>query len=556
MKTIKISKGKILNLCILFVLACICVFGYFNNYIIAYKSQDLTYHINRFVGLSKAFEDGQILPKIYPFTNNGFGYASPLFYCDLYLYPFAILHHFGLSPVLCFKLCVITYIFIGNIIIFNILNKELNNIWLSYTGVILYLGSTYHLHDILVRSALGEILATTFVPMVIYAIYRILVKKENAWIYLGVSFSLLLMAHLLTTFLYGIFFFVMIVVFIVYNHKDFKLIKNTLINIVKGTLLALLLTSWYLFPMFEQLSSQTFWLSINSQYNYIWGSVYSFKELFDVNQTRNVGIVIIILGFSSLFVKPNRIIVALLTYCVILYLILLGIIPGTFLNIIQFYTRLNVVIFPLLCICCLFTLENIKSIKIGYIVAIIACILSLANIVKVNIDTLNNNEYYLYNDASEYDVIHLMNNLYDIDYNHDELGWGEYLPYTEYVDYNNDSLAIKILDKNGNFVDYTFDYDRNFTEISFSVDVEEESTFMIPLSYYKGYSTYEIQDNSSIKLETTHSDKYKQITIESDAGSHHYLVRYDGTLIQKSTLVISTIALLGLVVFKIRHLKV
>ena len=44
---------------------------YFSGEISVVPEQDLTFHLNRITGLSNAFEEGQILPKIYPYANYG-----------------------------------------------------------------------------------------------------------------------------------------------------------------------------------------------------------------------------------------------------------------------------------------------------------------------------------------------------------------------------------------------------------------------------------------------------------------------------------------------------
>ena len=224
------KKETIIDILICVLMTCICLFSFFDSKIIVNISQDITFHINRFVGLANAFEEGQILPKIYPYANNGFGYATPLFYCDLFLYPFAILYHFGLSVVWCYKLCVLFYTTLGNIFIYLIFKKETNNRKLSLLASFLYLTCSYHLFNIFIRGALGEILAMTFVPLVLYAIYKILVKHEDCFVFLGISFSLLVQSHLISSLLYGIFFFCMIVVFLIMNRKDFSLIKNYYYN--------------------------------------------------------------------------------------------------------------------------------------------------------------------------------------------------------------------------------------------------------------------------------------------------------------------------------------
>lgn len=162
-------------------MTCVCLFSFFDSKIIVNIFQDITFHLNRFIGLANAFEEGQILPKIYPYANNGFGYTTPLFYCDLFLYPFAILYHFGLSAVWCYKLCVLFYTSLGNIFVYLIFKKETNDRKLSILASFLYLTCSYHLLNIFIRGALGEILAMTFAPLVIYAIYRILIKHEDCF---------------------------------------------------------------------------------------------------------------------------------------------------------------------------------------------------------------------------------------------------------------------------------------------------------------------------------------------------------------------------------------
>ena len=426
------SKKEFLYIFIVFLISVFCSIYFFKSNINVFLSQDLTFHLNRFVGLAKAFEEGQILPKIYPYTNNGFGYASPLFYCDLFLYPFALLYHFGLRAVYCYKLCVFIYTLLGNLFVYCILKKETNRNDLSLIGVLLYFSSNYHLQNIFIRNALGEILAMTFIPLVLHSVYKILVKHEGCYIYLGVSFSLLLMAHLITTFLYGIFFFCMIIVFIIINRKDKELLINTFKTILKGTILALLLTCWYLFPMLEQLNSQTFWLSINAKYNNIANGVQSINGIFSlfalsdvhtfsIMDDASVGLALFIPLFCYPFVEKNKYVSILLSCCLISYLILIGIIPGAFLNIIQFYFRLYIIIFPLFVIIDVYIIKNIVHVLSRKIFISILIILSFLN-ACICVRELNKDARYLSNNASIEEINSINSYMYDLDYNHDELG--------------------------------------------------------------------------------------------------------------------------------------
>ena len=544
---------------LLCVLACLLItamglFSYFSSSIAVFKDQDLTFHLNRFVGLAKAFEEGQILPKIYPYANNGFGYASPLFYCDLFLYPFGILNHFGVPAVYCYKLCVFIYTLMGNLIVYFILKKETGRNDISLIGVLLYFSANYHLQNIFIRNALGEILAMTFIPLVVYAIYKVLVKKEDCFIFLGVSFSLLVMAHLITTLLYGIFFFCMIIVFIIINRKDKQLLINTFKTILKGSLLALLLTAWYLLPMFEQLHSQTFWLSINAKYNYIGAGTYSLGsilEIFGNEFMPSTGIVLLIFGIVGLIVLKNKYIKMIGFYCILLYLIILGILPGEYLNVIQFYFRLYVVIFPLFTIITVYLLDSIKNKKVFVFSLSIILVYCLTNLYICNQSVLNSKTNRLNNNATVQQINSVWNdNL--LDYNHDELGGAEYLPYTEYLDYNDDSLAIKYIDKNNKIVDYIYDYDRSFTEIKFVCENDLDLELFLPLSWYKGYKAYELIDNKWVEIESKYSSLNKEVVINSSKGDHTYKVKYVGTFVQYFSLGVSFICLVSLFVYQRR----
>ncbi len=562
----KINKKGILDLLFVLIITTFSLLFFFRKNIIV--GDDLTYHLNRFQGLANAFEEGQILPKIYPYANYGYGYASPLFYCDFFLYPFAIMFHFGLSAVLCYKACVFFYTLLGNLFVYLIFKEETNNRLLTLIAVILYSCTNYHLQNIYVRAALGEILAMTFIPLVIHSIYKILVKSEDAWAYLGISFSCLLMCHLISTFLYALFFFVMIIVYVVSNRKDIELIKKTIITIIKGTLLALLITAWYLFPMLEQLQSQTFWLSINAQYNNINAGTQTLKEIltnvfalsdnfddFEIKASASVGPVLLLMAIGYIFVKKNKYVTIITLYCVVLFLIILGVLPGDYLNVMQFYFRLYIVIFPLLIIVAIYFINNLNNESIKKIVCLTICIYSIINI-SIAINKTKEGEYFLSNNADIYQINSIKSHLYDLDYNHDELGGCEYLPYTERVNYKEDT-EIKFKDEYGTFVKYYPGYfakvtNKYFSTLEFKTEgVKEGTELLLPVAYYKGYSAYILNNDVWQKRDISYDEETKRLVVFAKEGSQTYKVVYTGTAIQKVTLIISFSTLVCFVGYKI-----
>ena len=64
------------------------------------EGHDLRFHLYRLVGIVDGLKDHQLPVRVYPIANNDFGYGTPLFYCDYFLYPFALLYGFLNIPLI------------------------------------------------------------------------------------------------------------------------------------------------------------------------------------------------------------------------------------------------------------------------------------------------------------------------------------------------------------------------------------------------------------------------------------------------------------------------
>lgn len=565
MKKLLKDKKLIIDILLIFLITCLALWSYFTNNLLA--GDDIRYHLNRIVGVSDAFKEGQILPKIYPYTNSGFGYASPLFYCDLFIYPFALIYILGIGAVPCFKLMVFTYSFIGNVFVYTIFKKETNKRHLGLLAALLYEGANYHLQNIFIRSALGEILAMSFIPIVLYAIYKILIKKEDAWIYLGVSFSLLVMSHLITSVLYAGLFLILIIAFVVVNRKEKEIIKKMLITILKGTLLALLICAWYIFPMLEQMLSQDFNYSYDSGMPNITEIIEPVRNsiglLFHTNIIRyngSIGIILNIFLLISFFRFKNVYISTITILCSICYLIIWGILPAGFLSIIQFYFRLYIIIFPLAVIVTIYYL-NRTQIKYFKLINILIILYTLFNLANANYEVLTIdyiNRGYLSNDLDIYKENAKSKEYYtNLDKNWDvsELGNGEYLPHSEHTNFNKLDSSIYFLDKDNCLIECIKkgDYSRNYSTIIFTCNNSDDASLIIPLSYYKGYRVYELINDNWESTECVSDQTYKLIRIESSIGEHTYKITYKGTIVQYTSLVVSIISVIGIIIYKYKR---
>ena len=84
------------------VIACLFCYPYLVKDFLGVE-HDTFFHLSRIQGLAESFSRGDFLPAVYPYKNNGFGYASPLFYSDFWLIIPALLYNAGLSLASCYK---------------------------------------------------------------------------------------------------------------------------------------------------------------------------------------------------------------------------------------------------------------------------------------------------------------------------------------------------------------------------------------------------------------------------------------------------------------------
>lgn len=544
------------------------------NFEVYYAGHDGLFHINRLEGIVKAFEDHQFLTYVYPYTNNGYGYGLSLFYCDFFLYPFALLYKMGVPLITSYMLMICFYSCLSVFSIMWASSKIFKDKYAPYIATILYTFCNYHLADIFVRNALGEIISITFIPFIFLALYRIFIKKEDAWVNLGVSYGLLAMCHNITLLIYGIFFVIIFIIFVILE-RNIQIIKKAVITSLKGILLAVLISLFYLLPLLEQTSSLEF-LSTKyyfSQYN-LAGSKQTIKSIFMPNYVTNswefipnLGTVLACCPLLYIFSKnKNKYITSILILYIACILYLLGVFPFLYkiklFNVLQYSWRIYIFIFPLCVFLSTYILVNLNR-KFMYIVLCIYLTTIIFSEYKLRV-FLNNREWA---DCSRlsYDTKH--KEIFDVSlvnpkfyYNQTELMAGEYLPPTESYDYLKETTYIKKI-KGNDFDEVMIDingkkeyleYQRKGTQFDFEYNSIGEETLMIPLTYYKGYSAYYCDGDVKTRIPLVWLDKYKQVAFKTVEGNHRYIVHYDGTIIQKVSLIVSFITGVGICIYSLK----
>ena len=166
-----------------------------------YFGADIQFHLMRIQGLAQALSSGQIPVRMQPIWQKNIGYPVSVFYPDLILYPAAILVALGVSEYF-----VLRSIFIfNNILTMYFAYKAYASITKSeYKGLVaasFYTLSIFRFLIMFHSVGIGNILALTFAPIVLWGVYEIIWGNPKKWYILALGMTGTMASHLLTTIL-------------------------------------------------------------------------------------------------------------------------------------------------------------------------------------------------------------------------------------------------------------------------------------------------------------------------------------------------------------------
>lgn len=514
-----------------------------------YTGYDITFHLSRLSGIRSSISDLQFPISVYTNKNYGFGYASPLFYCDLFLILPTLLNYIGVD---------IRYIYILIVLIFNmavcvtllkLIYNRSNNYINSIVVLLSFEFSTLHILDTYWRSALGTITSWVFIMIVIYFLYKIFEDKQTSnviSICLGMAFAGILCCHNLSFFLMC-FFFGLVCIF---NFRNLN--KEIIICILKAVLVAVLLSSFFLFPMLEQMIDGDF---MYSHYTAWFKSNLTLKNIFNNFITSDLdiftpGIIATITTIIALFKRKS---ISGLSYKLAIINIIF-IFLSTDMSLLPYIEKLSFIQFPyrlsyiVICTSPFIFIDLIKNLTIPKTIIVVYVVLLSLNFYSACVLMYKDPEKVLYKDAS---VETLFGDNPKIRWQYPELLNAEYLPQTEDINY----VTLNGCVMHSNLDDLECVFDRRGSKIEVTLNNEFDDIIMFPMSYYKGYSVYEIVNNKKIKLETESEKYYKLVSIYSPKGEHTYITEYKGTIVQKISLVVSLIAAISVMTYLIKSKK-
>jgi hypothetical protein len=189
---------------------------------------------------------GQFPVRIHTDIFGGYGYASSIFYPELFLYIPAILRILGVSLVTSVQVFGIFVNFMTAFFMYLAVSKMSQSRYVGIISSALYVLSTYHLCDMYTRFAIGEVIAMAFLPLIIYGIYELVYGDYTKWKYVVVGITGALQSHILTI-IFTIPLVIIISIVCIKKFFDFKRI----IACLKAVGACLLLNIWFLVPFFQ-----------------------------------------------------------------------------------------------------------------------------------------------------------------------------------------------------------------------------------------------------------------------------------------------------------------
>lgn len=218
---------------------------------------DLTYHLRRIEGVKDGLLGGQFPVRLEPRWLYDHGYANAIFYCNTFLYFPAMLRLLGFSITASYNAYCVVLNFATAWISYYCFSRIFGKRNIGTICSALYTLSIFRIYKLIITSATGEGSAVTFIPLVLYGLYRVFTedpkdkKYKTCWISIMIGYAGLIQTHVLTceitalvTILYCIFFI----------RRIFCL--NTFLELAKGAALSLLLSLWFLVPFLDYYMTQ------------------------------------------------------------------------------------------------------------------------------------------------------------------------------------------------------------------------------------------------------------------------------------------------------------
>ncbi|MCM1145328.1 MAG: hypothetical protein NC318_11100 [Blautia sp.] len=231
------------------------------------EAHDLRFHLMRIVGLAESFRSYMFPVRIQQSWLSGHGYAASIFYGDVFLYLPAALYVLGETIQTSYR-CYVLLVNGATVFLSYYCFSKMSNQKTGLVCTAVYSLNLYRLCCIDTRAAVGEFSAMTFLPLILYGIWRVYTlpedvkEHERSWLPITAGCSGVFLSHIISTEITA--FFLLLVSLILWK-KTFR--KKTLLVLFKAIAATILLNLWFLVPFLDEMASGNY--VVTSPYAYM-----------------------------------------------------------------------------------------------------------------------------------------------------------------------------------------------------------------------------------------------------------------------------------------------
>ena len=173
-----------------------------------YTGHDLRFHCYRIWALAQSLAEGQFPVRMFTAGFNGYGAATPQYYCDLFLYLPALLYRAFMPLQACYQVYVVLCNAATMLLAYYSFARISGHKLYGAAAAFAYTLCAYRLTNLLLRAAVGEYTAMMFLPLVALGAWAIARQPHPAardWLPLALGMAGIVQSHLLTALLAAAF---------------------------------------------------------------------------------------------------------------------------------------------------------------------------------------------------------------------------------------------------------------------------------------------------------------------------------------------------------------
>lgn len=233
---------------LLFIFSVIFTFVSYYSSNVASAIYDYPFHLGRIVGLAQSIANQDYLPSLNYLFLNGSGYAVAMFYGNWLFYLPALVFLQTKVATFAFATFVWYSTFLTLCSSFYTLNKINQDSLNSFLGSVAISCS-------IVYFGFGMTAVVPLIPLLIYAIYKVIFEDKRNPLLLGVVIALLIQTHVISTVVLAFFSFLLVLL------NVHRLTVNKILSFFYSILISIPLMTGFFLQYFEQNQSQEFFVN-------------------------------------------------------------------------------------------------------------------------------------------------------------------------------------------------------------------------------------------------------------------------------------------------------